>query len=197
MPRKRKLTKREEESIEWYKEVLAKTTSKKVSESYDKIRRRIKEGEMITFKYPNPKTPLKQLRWFDANPLVILFNTKSKNLFGVNLHYMPKPARETFLKFVIKLNKSKIKSGNRFDLSWEQIHEYLKRNGMANLVVKQYIIARMQNVEYVRYNQWKHAVSLPSEQFVFDGNYSHDDILAMQRRSAKATKSSKNIRYGR
>lgn len=197
MPRKKKLTAREEESVQWFKEVVAKTVSKKVSENYDKFRRRIKEGEMVTFKYPNPKTPLKQLRWFDAHPLVILFNTKGKNLFGVNLHYMPKPARETFLKFVLKVNKAKLKSGNRFDLSWESIHEYLKRNGLADLVVKQYIPARMQNVEYVRYDLWKHAVSLPSEQFVFDGAYSHDDILAMQRRSAKATRGAKNVRFGR
>lgn len=197
MPRKKPLTPKQEASLKWYKEVLAKTTSKKVAESYDKKRKRIREGEMIAFNYPNPKTPLKQLKWFDAHPLVILFNIKGRNFFGVNLHYMPRPMREIFLKLVIKINKAKIKSGNRFDLNWSEIQEFLRRNGLAEAVVKQYIPARMQNVEYVKYDQWKYAVSLPSEQFVFDGQYSIDDINKIQRRGAKRTRTAKNVRTGR
>ena len=199
MPRKRKLTSKEQASLEWFKEIVAKTTSKKTSKEYDKKRKRISEGEMFLYDYKNPVTPLKYLKWFDAKPLVILFNTSGRkgNWFGVNLHYIPKPLRETFLKLVIKINKAKLKSGNRFDLSWGDIYEFLHRNGLAEIAVKQYRINRIQNLEYIPYSQWQYAVNVPSEQFVFDGQYSHEDLISMTRRGLKKAKTAKNVRYGR
>lgn len=196
MPRKKKLTSKEEESLAWYKDVLKKQVSKKASIDYDKFRKRIKPGEMLTFSYTNPKTPLKYLKWYDQHPVILIFNIR-KNIHGINLHFVPKPLRETILKYVIKLNKSNIKSGKRFDLAWEQIKEFLHRNGLAEIVTKQYIIARMTNINYVKYANWKHAVNIPSEKFVFDGNYSHDDLIAMTRRGLRKGKKAKNVRVGR
>lgn len=196
MPRKALLNQKQLASLEWFKEVVRKTTNKTVAESYDKSRKRISEGEILTFAYPNPKTPLKQLKWFDAHPLALLFNVKGKNIYGLNLHYLPSPAREILLKKVIEINKLKLKANLRFDLSWELINEFIKRNGW-EFIVKQYIPARMQNVQYISYNQWKYAIHVPSEKFVFDGQYSMDDIQVLVRRSIKKTKQAKNVRYGR
>jgi len=192
MPRKKKLNQRQLDSVDWYKDVLKRFVNKKASLEYDKKYRRIKEGELLLMAYPNPKTPLKQLKFFDAQPLAMLFNTKSKNIFAVNLHYMSTPQREIFLKYVIKLNKNNIRTGKRFTLSWEMINEYLHKNGLAHIAVKQYIKPRIRNIEYIPYSQWKYAIHLPSERFVFDGEYSHDDITSMVRRAGKKTKSSKN-----
>lgn len=196
MPRKKSLTPKQIASLEWFKEVVKKVTNKTVAENYDKSRKRISESEILTFAYPNPKTELKQLKWFDAHPLVLLFNVKGKNMYGLNLHYLPTPAREILLKKVIGINKLKLKANLRFDLSWELINEFIKRNGW-EFIIKQYIPARMQNVQYIPYNQWKYAINVPSEKFVFDGQYSMDDIQALVRRSIKKTKQAKNVRYGR
>jgi hypothetical protein len=188
---------KEKESERWFKELLKKVVNKNASENYNKIRRRINSGEMIFFKYPSPKTPLPQLRWYDAQPLDIILRIDGRHMTCLNLHYLPRPMRLILLKKIVILNKLRIKSDMRFKLQWEDIKDFLHRQGIANLITKKYIIGRMQNIQHIKYKDWKYAAELNTAKFVFDGNYSEDDILKMVRRSQKKTKQSKNKRYGR
>jgi len=198
MPRKAQLTPEQQQSVLWFKDLLRKTAKADSAESYTKGERKvIKPGSMITFGYPNPKTPLKQLKFFDANPLVIIFNIKGRHIFGLNLHWTARPMREIIMKMVIKINKSNIDNNKNFELSWAEIKEFLVRNGLESIIVKQYISARIKGLQYIPYSQWKYASVLPTEQFVFDGEYSMEDIQRMIRGASKKTQSSKNVRVGR
>ena len=190
------MTQREKESIEWYRNVLKKTVGKKYSESYNKKRRRIQPGEIIHFEYKNPKTRDK-LKWWDAHPLSIIFRMNDRKIWGINLHYVPIPMRKLLIQKVIKLNKLRIKSNMRFTLQWNDIKEFLYRNGLAELMTKSYITNRITDLDYVKYEDWYYVIHLRSEQFIFNGDYSIEDILAMVRRSQKKTKKSKNKRFGR
>lgn len=198
MSDKKKLNARQQESYNWWKEVLKKTSSIKASEDYSKgMRKSFKPGNMVAFKYPNPKTPLKTLRYFDKSPLVIIFNIRGSNIFGLNLHWAPRPIRETIIKMVVKINRSNIKSDRRLELAWQDIKEFLRRNGLAHVITKQYIMARIQNMEYIPYTQWKYAASLPTEKFITHSDYSEADVTRLIYGHAKATRDAKNRRFGR
>ena len=88
MPRKKPLSQDQQRSVVWFKDVLKKIAKADSVDSYTKGERKIiKPGSMISFKYPNPKTPLAQLRFFDASPLVVIFNIKS-TWSTINLLYI-------------------------------------------------------------------------------------------------------------
>jgi len=60
----------------------------------------IQTGEVITFKYKDPKTKL-QMSKYDASPLTIVIDTWTKDgtryMFGVNLHWLkPKTMTKVF-----------------------------------------------------------------------------------------------------
>lgn len=198
MPRKKPLTAEQQKSVVWFKELLKKVAKADSADSYTKGERKIiKPGSMITFSYPNPKTALSVLKFFDAQPLVIIFNIKGRYIYGLNLHWTARPMREILMKMVVKLNKSAIDNNKSFDLNWQMIKEFLVRNGLEDLIVKTYITSRIRGLQYIPYSQWKYASVLPTEEFVLDGQYSIEDIQAMIRGAAKKTKSSKNVRTGR
>lgn len=198
MPRKKPLSQDQQRSVVWFKDVLKKIAKADSVDSYTKGERKIiKPGSMISFKYPNPKTPLSSLKFFDASPLVVIFNIRGKYIHGINLHWVPRPMREIILKMIVKLNKSNVDNNRSFDLSWQMIKEFLVRNGIESIVTKTYITSRIRGLQYIPYSQWKYAASLPSEDFVFDGQYSEDDIQKMIRGATLQTKKSKNVRTGR
>lgn len=198
MPRKPALNQAQQESVLWYKDLLRKTAKAEAADSYTKGERKvIKPGSMIAFSYPNPKTTLSVLRFFDSSPLVIIFNIKGKYIYGLNLHWTARPMREIIIKMVVKLNKASINSNSSFELNWQMIKEFLVRNGLDSLITKTYISGRIRGLQYVPYSQWKYAAALPTEKFIMDGQYSEDDIQKMIRGAAVKTKASKNVRVGR
>jgi len=197
MPRKEQLSQDQQQSVLWFKDLLKKTAKASAADSYTKGERKIiKPGSMLAFKYPNPKTPLAQLRFFDANPLIIIFNIKGKYIYGLNLHWTARPMREILIKMIVKLNKANILNNKAFELNWPMIKEFLVRNGLESLITKTYITGRMQGVQFIPASQWKYASVLPTEKFVMDGQYSEDDIQKMIRGQAVKTKASKNVRVG-
>ena len=189
----RKLNPKQQASKEWWEDLLKKMSSKKAASEYTKgSRRAIKPGSMVAFKYKNPKTPLKILGAFDASPLVLIFNIRASYIFGVNLHWTPKPMRQTIIKHVVKMNKSAIKNNRRLELDWSMLKEFLYRTGLAHVVTKQYIGPRMSGVQYIPYDHWKYASELPSEQFVRDKDMSEEELAALIYSHAKKTRQSKN-----
>jgi len=192
------LTDPKSRSAEWFKDVLKRVNrnAKKTVDEYGKKRkrRRIAPGEMIAFMYLNPKTPLPQLKWFDAHPLDIILAVDGRYMLCINLHYVPVPMRELIMKQVIKINKVNIRNSRRFELSYSMMKEFLHKHGLAEFVIKLYIIGRMKGVTHIPYLEWEYAAKLPSERFVFDGAYSIADIHALIRRGARKTKSNKGKR---
>lgn len=198
MPRKQALTQAQQESVIWFKDILKKSAKAGAAEAYTKGERKIiKPGSMITFGYPNPKTPLPVLKFFDAQPLIIIFNIKGRYIYGLNLHWTARPMREIIIKMVVKLNKSSINNNSSFELNWAMMKEFLVRNGLDSLITKTYITSRIRGLQYIPYSQWKYASVLPTEKFIMDGQYSEDDIQKMIRGTVVKTKASKNVRVGR
>ena len=195
MPRKKPLNPQQKASEEWFRDLLKKSGNKKISGDYNKgERRKIAAGSMIFFSYPNPKTDLKVLKFFDAQPLAIIFNIRANYIHAINLHWTPRPMREIIIKMVVKINQRNIKQDRRMELDWASIAEFLRKNGLAHVITKTYITKRMANVTYIPYSQWKYAASLPTEKFVMDGSMSEDDLNRMIYSHAKATRSGKNQR---
>ena len=195
---KKKLTLKQQESLDWWNEKLKKYQSKKfIPKDYKKMNRRaIRAGSLVTFSYPNPKTPLKILRAFDAQPLAFIFRI-GKNIHAINLHWTPRPMRKIILEYIIKINKHNVKNDKRFELSWEMLKQFLHRNGLADVITKQYIKGRIQKLEYIKPAEYKYIAELPSEKFILDGQFSEEDLQALIYRHIKKTKSVKNKRYGR
>jgi len=197
MPRKAKI--KDEASLKWWNDKIQKIIPKKQDPlDYKKMNRRaIRNGSMVTFKYPNPKTDLKILRVFDARPLIFIFGMKGNKIYGINLHFTPKPMREIIISYIIKLNKINIKQDKRLELSWQMIKEFLHRQGLAHVITKTYLTNRIQDLQYIPPVDYKYVINLPSEKFVLDGQFSEDDLYKLIYSHAKKTKSSKNKRYGR
>lgn len=188
----------EEESEKWWKERIKQHRKKaQQGEDYTKMKRRkIGPGSMISFSYINPKTPLKILRFFDQFPVVIIFSDRGNLIYGINLHYAPRPFRKTILSYVIKLNKANIRADRRFTLSWESIKEFVIRNGL-NLLVHKYIKSRMTSVDYVKGSEWKYVSELPSHKFITSKDMTEEELYRMIYSHSKKTKKSKNVRTGR
>ena len=124
----------------------------------------IKIGEVIAFKYKNPKTKDK-MKKFDASPLCIVvdvFTHKGeKYMYAVNLHWI-KPDKkrkevwefiiDNYIKLDVETTKNKKVVKKRFiKLVYNQIRDYgfLKNSIMANNAFRMYILKRMTDVRRV------------------------------------------------
>jgi hypothetical protein len=181
-------------SENWFRDQLRKIVGAKAEQMYTKGDYRvIQPGSLVLFKYPNPKTPLSILKFFDANPLDIIFRIKGRHMWCINLHYLPRPARLMVMQFIIKLNRNNVKENKRLELDYLLIKSFLKSNGFDKLCVKQYLINRISGLTYIPYKEWRSAAYVPSEKFVFDGKYSEDELQKLIRSSTQKVRQSKNI----
>ena len=109
-------------------------------------------GEMMSFKY-YPKTE-KKLPYWDAVPLVILFEKYDDGFLGMNLHYMPKKARKELIKQVRKGKKGKKKAMGMM--------AQLLRNPRSGFLWKRYLFSQMQSrIISVPQAEWDYIVDLP------------------------------------
>lgn len=192
------MTQKEKDSYEWFKKELKKVSSADAADTYDKGNRRyIGTGSMVLFKYPNPKTPMKQLKFFDSVPLPIIIDIQKGYLLGINLHWVPSKFREVILKFVIKQNTLRIKQNKRFDLDFQPLKEFLKRNGLYHICIKKYIVNRIVGLQYIKYTDWKNIASLPLEKFITSDEYTKDDVDRLIYSHAAMTRKAKDVRFGR
>lgn len=195
------MTKQEEESFIWFNNAVNKLRTKKEIESGDftaQDRRAIKPGSMIMFQYKNPVgLGKKSLKFFDQNPVDFILDIRGNGMLALNLHYVPPPMRLIFIKYVLQLNKARIKQNKRFELDYPMVKEFIIRNGL-QMMIKRYRVNRITKLEYVKPADYKYIVSLPSEKFIIqDSNISKADLYAMIRSQSTKTKTAKNVRYGR
>ncbi len=193
-----KRNKIQQESEAWFRNLLKKNSGIKAGEDYTKGNNKsLGTSNMFQFSYKNPVTPLKQLKIFDENPLIVLFNKRGNDMYGINLHFIPKPLKETFLKLVIQMNKQNIKKDKRLTIEYKQMKQFLKRNGLDIISVKRYKINRITNFKYIPYRDWRYALNLPTEKFVRHKDFSKDDLEKMLRGAISRARQSKNKRFGR
>ena len=78
------------------------------NKSYIKSKNKIIPGQMVMFKYLNPKT-LEELQYYDAAPCTIFFNVvnteEGKRVLGFNLHYFPPQLRYIIINRIFEMYK--------------------------------------------------------------------------------------------
>lgn len=186
----------QQDSEKWYKKQVSQYRNKN-DEEYKKMQRRaIRNGSFISFSYRNPITPLKRLKFFDSNPVDVILNIKGNDMWALNFHYAPRVFRKSIIAYIIKLNKFRIKKDKRFELTYTQMKEYIKRNGL-EMMIKRYKINRITNLKYIPAKDIKYVAELPSEKFVMDGRMTETELYKMIRSHGKSTKKAKNTRFGR
>ena len=194
------MTATEKASYKWFKNQMKKyiPKSKKDAEYKKMERRRITSGSIITFKYKNPVGKgKKSLRFFDEYPVDVILAIKGNDMLCLNFHYAPRVFRKSILAYVIKMNKQQIKNDKRFVLTYNEMKQYLKRNGL-ELMIHRYKVNRITNLKYVKSSEWKYVLELPSEKFIVqDSSMTEEDLYKLIRSHSAKTKASKNRRYGR
>lgn len=193
------MTAKEKESYEWFKKQV-KQYQKKTDEEYKKMQRRaILPGSFIMFKYKQPVGKGKKwLKFYDESPVDVILNIKGNDMWCINFHYIPRVFRKTVIAFIIKLNKQRIKQDKRFELTYQQIKEFLSRNGLIKICIKRYKINRITNLQYIKGSDIKYIAELPSEKFIIqDPNMTEADLFKLILSHSSSTKSSKNTRFGR
>ncbi len=191
-----KRNKLQDQSEEWFRKIIKQNVSAKASEEFTKGgRKTVSPGSMFQFSYTNPKT--KNLKIYDAFPLIIMFAKRGNDMWGINLHFVPAPLKETVLKLVIQMNKANIRKNKRFKIEYKQLRMFLVRNGIQNFVVKRYKVNRITNFKYIPYRDWRYALNLPTEKFVRAEGFSKDDFEKLLKSGIAKSKASKNKRFGR
>ena len=196
------MNKEQEISYKWYKERINKyrtAKQKRDSEEYRKMERRaIKEGSFIMFNYKNPVgKDKKTLRWFDENPVNVILRLSGNDMLCLNFHFSPRVFRKSILEFIFKLNKFAISKDKRFELTYQEMKEYLKRNGL-ELMIHRYKVNRITNLQYIKLSEVKYIAEIPSEKFIIqDKSITEEDLYNMIRSHSRQSKKAKNTRFGR
>jgi len=194
------MNKEQEIAYEWYKKQTSQYRKKADKDiEYKKMERRaIVEGSFITFAYKFPKGKgSKSLKFYDEYPMDVILRIQGNDMWCINFHYIQRVFRKSVIACILKINKMRIQNDKRLSLTYQEMKEYIIRNGL-QLSIKRYKINRITNLKYVKLSEVKYIAEVPSERFVIqDSNMSEADLYAMIRRHAKTTKSYKNVRYGR
>lgn len=111
-----------------------------------KMVRGVQLGQMYQIKYRN---------WHhDPFPLVIFLNTydsKYQNFNAINLHYLPLPFREFFIKQVLRINAPRINSDKSPILTLEMVQKILPQLSIA---YRNYKAEEIKVIEKISHNRW-------------------------------------------
>ena len=142
---------------EWFNESI---NDKKVVETKS-TRGRFQVGKIYAFKY-SPKY-IKELPWFDENPVVLAIEEVGNNDFGVNLNLLPTVVKERLLDDVYERMAGIIKNTNattkdplnesQLTISYKGMKKYLKRFGY-DFALRQYIPSNKRDQVVISYSKW-------------------------------------------
>ena len=142
-------------SLDWFRQRVRKdrpiTQLNRITE--DRKNARIRQGEMITYKY----IPMmeKKLQYYDTNPLIVILETYVDGWLGVNVHYLPPQFRA---KLFYELHYSK--------RSMPVIAEQLKSHPISKPAIKRYKAEKvMTKPKAIPKAEWEIAIQLPYENF--------------------------------
>ena len=177
---------------------MLKTKVKEGKEYTKQERRSIQPGSFITFNYRNPvgKDQPKKLRFYDENPCDVILDLRGNDMLCINFHFIERVFRKSVIAFILKINAQRIKQDKRLELTYQEMKEYLHRNGLTHCI-KRYKVNRITNLKYVKGTEIKHIVELPSEKFIVqDPDMTEEDLYKLIRSHAAQTKKAKNTRFG-
>ena len=122
-------------------------------------------GEMYLFMYDakhHDKLPM-----WDMFPLVFPFRQLNDGFIGLNLHYLPIPARVKLLDSLMKFkSNSTLTENTRLQFSWQLLHG-ASQHALAKQSVHRYLMSHVETpFKKIDPRHWATALMLPVERFV-------------------------------
>lgn len=118
-----------------------------------------------------------QLPYWDVFPLVFPIDYYSNGFLGLNLHYLPQPARALLIKKLksLLLTDDKYNTRTKLDpgeLSYLTLKEYGTYFAGYTNCVKRYLTSHVRgSFYYVHPSQWDYTISLPLQKWVVNDKY--------------------------
>ena len=124
-----------------------------------------KSGRMYMFAY-NPKGK-NTLPYYDAFPLVLTLSWDRKYLHGLNLHYLPRVARQKlFTRLQDITNNEKYDESTRIMVTYDMLTRG-RRFKWFKPCYKRYLRKRIvSDMKFINPSDWNTAIYLPTEHFV-------------------------------
>ena len=125
-------------------------------------------GEIALFRY-DPK--LKDtLPYYDTHPLVLICNFTSKDVYGINLHYVPPPIRKKLVDKMAEIKTRHPGDSKAAQLSYiREVLPYLESFGNSDLfsfTYKHYLIPHIRSrFGIINRSWWKLVIKLPLQDF--------------------------------
>jgi len=154
-----------ERSLRWYQDQVRKlgTVLPEQLLKGTQMTNRLYVGGMYMFRY-DPKTK-EQLKYYDTFPLVLPFNETAKGFMGINVHYLPYPARFELLGNLAKLQTVQLQEDKRVRVSWSVLSNFAGKR-FVRPCVKQYLSKHVESrFLKLQYEDWTTAALLPVERF--------------------------------
>lgn len=155
-----------QEARKWYRDKAKETVVEK-TEVFSNIERQDRPprvGEMFMFGYM-PKHH-ETLPYHDRLPLVVPFDRVKNGFIGLNLHYLPLPARAQLMDALYTVaSDTDMTEETKLNIKYTMI-QGLARFKLAQPCIKHYLFDRVQT-RFVKINstEWDIALFLPLEQF--------------------------------
>lgn len=155
------------DSLVWFKNRLRNA---KINESevlrgeLGKRRSKPSIGGMFFFRYDAKYK--EELPYWDAFPLVIVFNEDKDHVWGINLHYLAPEARVIIFKRIMDIIGSKTILDNRkISVTWEVLNAMAHSKWIKH-AVKCYLKGHLRSMPVeVRSEEWSASIFLPLENF--------------------------------
>lgn len=157
---------RTQKARDWYRDKAKETQLEKgdVFKNVDRQSMPPKAGEMFMFGYL-PKH-IETLPYHDRLPCVIPFDRVKNGFIGLNMHYLPLPARAQLMDALYTVaSDMDMTEETKINIRYQMI-EGLARFRFAKPCIKHYLFDRVQT-RFVKINssEWDIALFLPLEQF--------------------------------
>lgn len=141
------------------------TPNKILGSDAEQLRQRVHPGFLYMFAY-DPKLK-NELPYYDRFPLVFPFSSVPGGFLGLNMHYLPYPARIQLLDRLMTFrNNNKMDETTKIKYSWQLI-DGVSRFNIAKPCVKHYLMDHVRSsFRRVESYDWATAMMLPVERFV-------------------------------
>lgn len=117
-------------------------------------------GKMYMYVYDAKHKDI--LPYYDAQPLIFIFNMKGKHFWGINLHYLPMKLRLVLFTELLKIRTNKrYRADTKLKLSWEVLERF-SNFALVQPATKQYLFSQVRTkfIE-VPADEWEIVLSLP------------------------------------
>lgn len=116
-------------------------------------------------------------RPYDKTPMILSLGSNSTHTLGLNLHWCPVQLRLTFLNIILNMFKQKIKSNQRFLITYRSVKSILKTLRLTP-IIKLYINSRISSKGIIiPPEMWLSAAKIRAE--TFTGGYNSETLYKM------------------